>query len=329
MADGDGTTLEDVARAAGVSRATASRALLEAGPTASTSARARVRAVAARLGYQPNRAARALAGGGGTRLVVAVTSPSPAVLEECGYLARVVTAAAAVGNAQGVGVSLQWLPLGGHGVLHRLARDRGVLGVVLVNTTAPLLEAVPAVLRGRVASIGVGSPSVPSFDVDNGGGAAEVVRHLLTSGRRRIAMIAGPAWLPCAQRSVDAYRDAVRAAGLPARIVPGDFSAASGRTGAGEVLRRWPDTDAVFAVCDAVAFGAMAALRTAGVAVPADVAVAGFDDLPAAAWSGPALTTATHPVERIAAGVATALVHGGDVPEQTLHPSRAVLRESA
>jgi DNA-binding LacI/PurR family transcriptional regulator len=320
-------TLDQVARAAGVSRSTASRALTGTGH-ASTPAGRRVLRVAEQLGYVPNPVARALARGfGGTRLVVAVAAPGPAVLTDP-YLARVVSGAAVTCGAEGLGVALEWLPLHAPGpALARLAADRGVRGVVLVNTTPAVLAAIPAGLRGRVVSIGVGAPGVPSVDVDKGVSAADLVRHLVEGGRRRIVMIVGPSWLPCAVRPVDAYRSVVRAAGLPARTLPGDFSVRAGRAGAIEALRRWPDTDAVFGICDATALGALAALRGLGRDVPGDVAVAGSDDVPFAALSTPALTTATHPVEQIGGRAALAVLSSR--PDSCVYPSELVLRESA
>jgi DNA-binding LacI/PurR family transcriptional regulator len=94
-------------------------------------------------------------------------------------------------------------------------------------------------------------------------------------------------------------------------------------------LHRWPDTDAVLASSDAMALGAIAALRGRGVDVPGDVAVAGFDDIPFAALSTPALTTATHPVDRIAAGAVTALLTGRGVPLATRYASELIRRDSA
>jgi DNA-binding LacI/PurR family transcriptional regulator len=127
---------------------------------------------------------------------------------------------------------------------------------------------------------------------------------------------------------VAAYRAAVGAAGLPVRVVAGGFDTASGRAGAREVLRRWPDTDAVYGICDEVALGALQVLRAAGRQVPGDVAVAGFDDIPAAEFSGPGLTTATHPVECIADAAARgALGRVADGP--TLFASDLVLRGTA
>ncbi|TDC40341.1 LacI family DNA-binding transcriptional regulator [Micromonospora sp. KC213] len=321
------TTLDDVARLAEVSRSTASRVIAGTG-FASPAARDRVRAAVDRLGYVPNATARALARGGGVRLVVAVCGVTTAVLDDP-YVERVVGAAARACAAYPAGVVLQWLPLHGATTLERIAQDRGVAGVVLVNATEPLLDAVPAELRGRIASIGIGSPTVPSFDVDNADGTDQVVRHLYASGRRRIAMVTGPRWLPCAGRAVAAYRQVMRETGLPVRLVPGDFTARRGRAAAGELLARWPDTDAVFAVSDLTALGVIAGLGETGRRVPGDIGVAGFDDIPHAALNTPALTTASHPVGSIAAAAATAVLHGRPVPPVTSFPSALVRRTSA
>lgn len=319
-------TLEDVARAAGVSRATASRVIAGTG-YASAAARERVTVAADLLGYAPNPAARALVRGTGVRLVVAVTGTAPVVLDDP-YVHRVLGACARVCAPYGLGVALHWLPTRAPGEVRRLAGDRSVGGIILINTTEPALDAVPVGLRGRVASIGIGSALVPAFDVDNGGGTEAVVRHLYASGRRRIAMVTGPRWLTCAGRSVGAYRRVVRDAALPVRLVPGDFSADRGRAAAREVLARWPDTDAIVGSSDATALGVIDGLRGDGVQVPGDVAVTGFDDIPLAAMTTPALTTATHPVTQIASAAAAAVLDGRPVPPATMFPSRLVRRVS-
>ncbi|MGC4892518.1 LacI family DNA-binding transcriptional regulator [Micromonospora sp. DT31] len=320
-------TLDDVARDAGVSRATASRVLGGYG-SASAHARALVQAAAERLGYVPDITARALVRGVGVRLVVAVIGRDDTVLDDP-YVHRVVGAASRVCAPHGVGVALEWLALADPSRLTRLGADRGVCGVILVNTTQAALDAVPPRLHGRVVSIGQGSAAVPSFDVDNAGGAGEALRHLYATGRRRIVMVTGPRWLNCAERAVTAYRELMRASGSPERLVTGDFTAARGGRAALEALRRWPDADAIYAASDATAFGVIAALRGRGLRVPHDVAVAGFDDLPYAAMSSPSLTTATHPVDRIAAAAATAVLTRAPVAPSTAFPSTLVARESA
>jgi DNA-binding LacI/PurR family transcriptional regulator len=322
-------TLEDVARAAGVSRATASRALL-AGGGAVTPARERVREVAARMGFRPDPTARALAGGTGTRIVVAVLGASTDPLDDP-YVSAMTAATAVAADRHGLGTALRWSPVAtAPRLLAELAVDRTVHGVVLVNTTWDALDAVPAALRGRIVSIGVGSDAVPSVDVDSLAGATAVLRHLVRTGRRRIAMVEPPRWLPCAQRLCRAYSTVLAEAGLPRSAVPGGFGVADGRAGAAAILRRWPDTDAVFAATDAVAFGVLEVLRGRGVDVPGDIAVAGFDDVPAAALSHPALTTATHPVRRIATAAAEVVLDpAGAAAVPRSFPSELVQRTSA
>jgi DNA-binding LacI/PurR family transcriptional regulator len=156
-----------------------------------------------------------------------------------------------------------------------------------------------------------------------------MLAHLHASGRRRIVVVTGSGWLPCTERTVAIYRELTRNAGMPARLLPGDFSAASGRKAALRALDRWPDTDAILAGSDAMALGALSALRARGVDVPGDVAVAGFDDIPFAALSAPALTTASHPVEGIATAATTAMLDRTPPPPVTMFPSEMVVRDSA
>ncbi|MCG8926328.1 LacI family DNA-binding transcriptional regulator [Lentzea sp. CC55] len=320
-------TLDDVARAAGVSRATASRVITGQGP-ASPRARDRVTAAVTALGYVPDASARALVTRTGTRLAIAVIGHTAAVLDDP-YVGRVLTSAAHVAAEREVGVSLHWLPLDDPGSLARLADGRGLGGLVVVNPTRPALETVPRRLRGRVAAVGVGTRDVPSFDVDNRAGTDGVVRHLVRTGRQRIAMVTGPSWLPCCDRAVEAYRQVLRETGGEPRVVQGDFTAARGADAAIEVMGRWPDTDAVFALSDLTALGVLDGLHALGVRVPGDVAVAGFDDIAFAGLSRPALTTSTHPVEEIATAAATSVLDRGNGARATFYPSRLVVRDSA
>lgn len=320
-------TLDDVARAAGVSRATASRVVTGQGP-ASRRARDRVAAAVADLGYVPDAAARALASRSGTRLAVTVIGHTAAVLDDP-YVGRVLTTAAHIAAEREVGVSLHWLPLNDPFSLARLTTTRGFGGLVVVNPTRPALDTVPTSPHCRVAAIGVGTSRVPSFDVDNRTGTDGVVRHLVSTGRRRIAMVTGPAWLPCGDRAVDAYRRVMHESGGETRVVPGDFTSARGAEAAVEIMARWPDTDAVFALSDLTALGVLDGLHALGVTVPSDVAVAGFDDIAFACLSRPALTTSTHPVEEIAAAAARAVLDRHDTDLVTCYPSTLVVRDSA
>lgn len=319
-------TLGHVARAAGVSRATVSRAITGSGPVSADALR-RVQAAAEALGYVADPIARALVSGAGTRVVVAVTGTSDDILD-CEYTARVLMATARVCAPDGLGATVRRVPLEDPLTgLEALARDRTVAGVVLVNTTEAMLAGLPRRLRGRTVSIGTGSPDVPSFDVEGAVAATTSVTHLLRSGRHRIAMITGPAWLPCAGRPVTAFRAAASAAGLPPRTVTGGFDRRSGERGAEAVLARWPDTDAILASCDDVALGALDVLRRHGRRVPDDVAVVGFDDVLAAELTD--LTTATHPVEQIAAAAARGALDAAVGDGTVFFPSELVVRRSA
>ena len=321
-------TLADVARAAGVSLATASRVLTGRGH-ASAYARAMVRQAAADLGYRPHPVAVSLSRGQGYRVVVGVVAPDPAMLTDQ-YPTRVVSAAGQAADEYQMGVAARWLRPGDTSALADLARDRSVHGLILVNHTAELLDGVPASLRGRVAVIGPGFGRAQYHDVDVAKAMKIRLRHLMAAGRRRIAMLAGPTWVPSLDPPVKVYRADLAAHGLPPRTVSVDRSLKGGRVGAQTVLRRWPDTDAIVAVTDAIALGALVALANAGARIPDDVAVIGFDDVPLAELARPSLTTVTHPVEQIAAGAVRALCAGKvDIDESVVHPVTLVPRQSA
>lgn len=131
----------------------------------------------------------------------------------------------------------------------------------------------------------------PSIVVDNHGGAVAAVEHLVAQGRRRITHIAGPAGNLDAEARMAGYMEAMAAAGLPTSVVDGAFTKASGHA-AGEALAGLnPRPDAVFAANDNMAVGAMLALQEAGLRVPEDVALVGFDDIPLASLVRPGLTT--------------------------------------
>jgi DNA-binding LacI/PurR family transcriptional regulator len=246
-----------------------------------------------------------LAAGSGTRLVVAAVTTRQSLTVDP-YLARVVAAAAAECSQDGIGVGLQAVRWGDRSSLTSLVGDRDVVGVVVTNGHRRLLEGLDPRLRGRVVSIGVGSEHVPVVDIDGADLAARMTRHLLDSGRRRIAMIGGPVRVSCTSRPVSGYASALAQAGLPARVIRAGFTTSSGRTAAVRLLGRWPDADAVLVNCDDAAVGVLETFTAHGLDVPGDVAVTGFDDLPLASYAG--LTSATHPVEDIAAAAARTIL---------------------
>jgi DNA-binding LacI/PurR family transcriptional regulator len=324
--DGRAATIYDVARNAGVSKSTVSR-VLTGHRGVSPDAIEQVRRAAVELGYVRNPAALSMSTGNGTRVVIGVVSPrATLVVDE--YLARVVVTAARVCAVERIGVGLEPLPLNGPRPLGNLAHDPTVHGIVLVNTTKSVLNAIDHRLVGRVVSIGIGSSIVPTVDVDNHLGGKAIASRLVQSGRRRIAMVSGPRWMPCLDRMTRAYGEVMGAAGLPKRIVVGGFTAESGQLATKAILRRWPDVDAIFAVCDATALGVIAELRARHIDVPHDVAVAGFDDTELAQYAG--LTTATHPVEAIAEAATRAVLDARSTRLPDMYfPSQLVARQTA
>lgn len=131
----------------------------------------------------------------------------------------------------------------------------------------------------------------PSVVVDNHGGAVQAVEHLIAVGRRRIAHISGPTGNLEAEARLGGYLDAMAKAGLPTTVVEGDFTQGAGHDACIDLARRSDRPDAIFAGNDMMAVGAMLALQEAGLRVPDDVALVGFDDVPIASMVRPGLTT--------------------------------------
>jgi DNA-binding LacI/PurR family transcriptional regulator len=333
-------TLESVAVAAGVSRGTASRAL-NGGVNVSPKAMQAVLKAAESLGYRPNLAARSLARGrtGSVGLIVsetddrlfndpffaAITRGIHHQLAASGTQLVLTLAQSQVERAQAL----------------RFAAGRHLDGVLLLSLRSgdPLPQAlveagVPVVLAGRGTRRSA-EDGLWWVDADNRGGARQAVRYLLGSGRRRIATVAGPADMAPGRDRLEGWRDGLRSApgGAPRDLVErGDFSPASGLEGARRLLERAPDLDAVFAGSDLIAMGVLQALREAGRRVPDDVALIGFDDIPAASRADPPLTTVAQPVEAIGRTMAAMLlsrVAGEQTPQPwAVLPTELVVRES-
>jgi LacI family transcriptional regulator len=178
---------------------------------------------------------------------------------------------------------------------------------------------------------------ISAINIDNQGGAGAMVAHLASLGRRRIGFIAGPERNHDAAERLAGYQAALAEAGLSAPIaaLPGDFMEAGGY----EAVRRLLElgeagkVDALFAANDSMAVGALSALRRAGIRVPDDVAVGGFDDIPIAAYLSPALTTVQVPIAELGTHALEALLGAVQAPgaheaRQEVLPTRLVVRRS-
>ncbi|WP_335976433.1 LacI family DNA-binding transcriptional regulator [Streptomyces sp. CA2R106] len=305
-------TLEDVARSAGVSRATVSR-VVNGTRNVDPEIQKVVQQAVARTGYVPNRAARTLV----TRRTdaVALVFSVPGHGADDPFMSRVFSDAF-FGRIVG-GLLTVLRPRDMHPVLMLADSDQArrelvatlrqqhIDGVVLVSIApadplpALLAEAgLPVVLFGRPAE-----PVPISFvDISQQAGVELAVDHLVSLGRTRLATIAGPHDSPAGRDRRAAFRAAVTGHGHPRPpAVEGDFTQESGEAAMRALLAEHPDTDGVFVANDLMAQGALLALRDLGRRVPEDIAVVGFDDSSAATASRPLLTTVRQPVEDMAA----------------------------
>ncbi|MER7763533.1 LacI family DNA-binding transcriptional regulator [Streptomyces sp. NPDC097619] len=310
-------TLEDVAREAGVSRATVSR-VVNGVRNVDPDLREAVRRAIERTGYAPNSAARALvgrvAGAGAVALVLSGAGDAFAVRVFADpFFGRVVSGVLGFLRARGIHPVLLVAESGPArrqvvDYLRRGAAD-GAL-VVSVRTADPLpalLDAagVPTVLFARPDEL---PPRAACVDLDHAAGARLAAEHLLARGRRRPGVLAAPPGLPAARERLRGFREAMARGGVAdVPAVEGCFTTESGAAATAELMRLRPDTDAVFAANDLMAQGACQYLQERGLRVPKDVAVVGFDDSSVAVTCRPALTTVRQPVERMAAAMAELL----------------------
>ncbi|GLY50557.1 LacI family DNA-binding transcriptional regulator [Lentzea sp. NBRC 102530] len=331
-------TLEDVARVAGVSRATVSR-VVNGTRNVDPSLQETVRDAIEQTGYTPNHAARSLVTRrtGTVALIISGAGGGSDVFVDP-FFGRVT--AGVVDFLRGHSV---------HPVLMLADTDKARTevveflkqgstdGALLVTTHAAeplpdrLLEAgVPAVLYARP-----GRPLPVSFvDLDHQAGGRLAATRLVAIGRTRVAAISGPLDVPASQDRLTGFRDAMARNGFPyVPAVEGGFTAGSGARAMARLLVEHPDVDGVFAANDLMAQGAVEVLQAAGKHVPGDVAVVGFDDSAPATSCRPPLTTIRQPVEQMAAKMAEVLLTTLDDPEarprSIIFEPELVLRGSA
>lgn len=304
--------LSDVATAAHVSITTASRALdPNSDHPVKPRTRERVQAVAARLAYHPNPMARALRARRSPTIAVVVHDVSDP------YFAEIVRGATHEASTHGyltVVCNSDRDPATELRYVQMLCLSR-VAGVLFAG--GGLEEpAYRRELRGYTQSIGeyggaivALAPRAESWAAeipDNRGGARMITDHLLSLGHRSIAMIGGPPFIRTSRERELGYRAAMDAAGAAPWVTTADFSRSGGAAAMARVLAgRERRITAVFVATDIMALGALSELRRRGVAVPADISVAGFDDIPGLDFVDPSLTTVRVPMAEIgAAGVA-------------------------
>jgi LacI family transcriptional regulator, galactose operon repressor len=308
-------TAREVAELAGVSRTTVSFVLNNiAGMRISEETRQRVLDAAHQLNYHPDATARRMVSGR-TNVIGFVLRQYPDQAFADQFLPQVLGGLGQAAVAQGYHILLEPIPPENHtGAYAQLIRERHVDGIVLSGprfADRDLLkvqaEGAPVVLMGHLPDT-----NLPFVDVDNVDGARRATQHLLGLGHRRIALITNAplAYTASADR-LAGYRQALEATGLPfdeSLVRYGAFTPQSGEAAMTELLTLTPRPTAVFVASDAVALGALQAIRKRSLRVPHDLALVGFDDIPLAGFIDPPLTTVRLPAAGLGWGAADLLI---------------------
>ena len=329
-------TLEEVARVAGVSRATVSR-VINGSPRVSPDVLAVVQKAIAQLNYVPNRAARSLVAR--TTMSIALVVPEDAHrFFGDPYFADVVQGISDRLDDSEYVLNLQLThPSSPSEKTRRYLLGGNVDGAIVVSHhsgdhfLASLGRSLPVVFGGRPLGQ-VANPSDYYIDVDNRLGGVQATQHLIERGYRRIATVTGPTDMPASVDREQGWRDALREAGLSdERLVHGDFTEAGGIRAALTLVDQHPDTDAIFVASDLMASGVMLALEERGLRVPQDVAIVGFDNSKYATRGKVGLTTVAQPAQEMGVVMADTLLRllaGEDVPHVTVLDTHLVLRDS-
>ena len=331
-------TLEEIGRLSGVSRSKVSRVINDH-PGVRDEVRERVWGVIRETGYQPHAAARSLVTRR-TRIVGVIIPEAVTTLFTDPFFAHLLCGITKTCNSERYHLLLSLFndPAGPEAMYRRVVRSGHLDGVIVASTHMDdplfprlLQDGVPFVLAGRHPD-----ERVNYVDVDNVGGARMAVEHLVRLGHTRIATITGPLRMAHGRDRLAGYRQALEAHQLPMDgnlIVEGDYTEASGSIGAQRLLAASPT--AIFVASDIMAIGALKALREAGLQVPEDAALVGFDDIPIAAAVEPALTTVRQPIERLGSMAAELLLNLLEHPpdasapaNRIVLPTRLVVRDS-
>jgi LacI family transcriptional regulator len=293
-------TMADVAARAGVSKTTVSRVLngkIDLDPETA----ARVRNVIEELGYVPS--ARAVSLARGRTRVIGMLVPS--LTWE--WVGEVLQGVVDVVEAESYGLLL-FSCTQGEESLRRFASQvsakafDGLVAIEPEGTLEYLTELHAGGLPVVLVDDRENRPQFPSVAPANREGGASAARHLLQIGRRQPLVVMGPRDLGCSQERLLGFADAYREAGIvidPRHVVDGEFTFEGGRASVQQALAAGTTFDCVFAHNDLSATGALRAIHGAGLRVPDDIAVVGFDDVPLATYTEPTLTTVHQPLREM------------------------------
>lgn len=327
------TTIKDVAREAGVSIATVSRVLNNVGPV-DEDTRERVQHVARRLKYVPSALGRSLS----MKKTDAIGLLLPDLFGE--FFSEVLRGSDQTAQQAHYHLVVSSSHNNKEEIRAALTMMRGrVDGLVIMSPhidAETLNENLPHSLPVVLLNCYVESDKFDSLNIDNYGGAFAMTRHLLEHGHRRVAIIKGTEKNIDAAQRLSGYCDAMRQFGgeLDERLqTSGTFSEASGYDAAIALLELHPRPTAIFASNDSMAIGALSALRDKSVEVPQEIALAGFDDVPIAAYLTPTLTSVKVGIHHLGVRAIETLLHAvrnknAHHKQQVVLPTELSLRES-
>jgi LacI family transcriptional regulator len=319
-------TIRDVARRAQLSVATVSRAL-NGFDNVSEQARERIAHAVRELGYVPHAGARSLS--------LARTNAIGVVLPDLHgeFFSEIVRGMDREASRRGYLLLLSNLHGGPDRAVLALKAMRGrVDGLIVMAphlSEDELSSALPSGLPAMLVNTRGRTGHQPAIHLDNRAGAQAVVDHLVSLGRKRLVHIAGPFGNIDAQERTDAFSKAAAEHGVEWELVQGNFEEDSGEGVIAGLIAAGHRFDAVFAANDNMAIGALEALRAAGLGVPEDVAVAGFDDIPLARHLG--ITTVRVRIAELGERALTRLLDSlgrGDVGGDELHAPELVVRST-
>jgi LacI family transcriptional regulator len=294
-------TIEDIARLSGVSRSTVSR-VINSDVNVKGETRRKVLEIIKDINFQPNLAAKGLATGR-TNVIGVVIPAGVSVIFTDPYFPQFIQGVSSTCNNRNYSVML-WLaePEYERRMISRILHNGLVDGVIVAKTlmndpivTSLYESKMPFILIGRHPSM-----DVNCLDVDNLQAGRKATLHLLRLGYKRIATITGSQDQSVGYDRYQGYLKAFQDYGQLARpelVVEGDFTEEGGYNAMQRLIPQKPE--AVFAASDMMAYGAMRALREANLQIPGDVAVVGFDDIPASSKTNPPLTTVRQQVSQM------------------------------
>jgi LacI family transcriptional regulator len=305
-------TIKDVAREANVSVATVSRVFNSSGPV-SEQTRTRIQEVAARLCYSPHGAARSLT----TRRTSTLGVLLPDLYGE--FFSEVIRGMDQAAQRKGYHLLVSSSHDAKAEIEAALRAMRGrVDGLIAMSPhldAASLIANVPSMLPVVLLNCQVTGDGYDALTIENQSGAYQMIQHLVALGHRSIAIIRGSQGNYDADERLLGYRAALRDSGIEPRPeweVPGDFTETSGYQAIERLLSIRERPTAVFAANDAMAIGALGALRDAEVLVPDHIAVVGFDDIPLARYMNPPLSSVHVAIAELGIRAVETLLHAID-----------------